>query len=172
MKAIQSRDSNAHTELIQMFLQNQKMFKPVMRHFFTEMRNDPVGWYAMRLKYARSVAVGSMVGHLVGLGDRHCSNIMINVKTGEILHIDLGIAFDQVRFLQPRAIGVADRVRHFPGRGSQYPRACALPSDSRYDRWTWFLWGGGCVQTLLRADVEVAARKGGSHTCGFGSLQA
>ena len=74
----------------------RKQFKPVMRHFFTDMSNDPIGWYAMRLKYARSVAVGSMVGHLVGLGDRHGSNIMINTKTGEILHIDLGIAFDQV----------------------------------------------------------------------------
>ena len=99
MKAIQSRDSNAHAELLQKFVHHQKMFKPVMRHFFTELRNDPVGWYAMRLKYARSIAVGSMVGHLVGLGDRHCSNIMINIKTGEILHIDLGIAFDQVRLL-------------------------------------------------------------------------
>jgi ataxia telangiectasia mutated family protein len=97
MKEIQSRDHTAHAQLIHKFLQNQKSFKPVMRHFFTEMRNDPVGWHTMRLKYARSVAVGSMVGHLVGLGDRHCSNIMINTKTGEILHIDLGIAFDQVR---------------------------------------------------------------------------
>ncbi|KAI5453722.1 Serine/threonine-protein kinase tel1, variant 2 [Naganishia albida] len=95
MKVIQDRDSNAHAELIQTFLHHKKNFQPVMRHFFTEMRNDPVGWYAMRLKYARSVAVGCMVGHLVGLGDRHCSNIMINTKTGEILHIDLGIAFDQ-----------------------------------------------------------------------------
>jgi ataxia telangiectasia mutated family protein len=84
------------TELIRKFKENMKHYKPVMRHFFTDMRNDPIGWYSMRLKYARSVAVGSMVGHLVGLGDRHCSNIMINTQTGEILHIDLGIAFDQV----------------------------------------------------------------------------
>lgn len=82
-------------ELIKTFKENRKKFKPVMRHFFTDMCNDPIGWYSMRLKYARSVAVGSIVGHLVGLGDRHCSNIMINTKTGEILHIDLGIAFDQ-----------------------------------------------------------------------------
>ncbi|GHJ83815.1 hypothetical protein NliqN6_0217 [Naganishia liquefaciens] len=83
------------SELIRAFKDMRKQFKPVMRHFFTDMSNDPIGWYAMRLKYARSVAVGSMVGHLVGLGDRHGSNIMINTKTGEILHIDLGIAFDQ-----------------------------------------------------------------------------
>ncbi|KAJ9091940.1 hypothetical protein QFC20_007506 [Naganishia adeliensis] len=95
MEAIQSRDSNAHAELKKKFQQNMKTFKPVMRHFFTEMSNDPVSWYAMRLKYARSVAVGSIAGHLVGLGDRHCSNIMVNDKTGEILHVDLGIAFDQ-----------------------------------------------------------------------------
>lgn len=51
----------------------------------------------MRLKYSRSVAVTSIVGHILGLGDRHLSNILIDTATGEVVHIDLGIAFEQVR---------------------------------------------------------------------------
>ena len=31
-----------------------------------------------------------MTSFLVGLGDRHLGNIMVNTKTGEIIHIDFG----------------------------------------------------------------------------------
>lgn len=75
-------------------------FKPVMRHFFTEKRREPLAWFTMRLNYARSVAVTSMVGHMVGLGDRHCSNILIDRGTGELVHIDFGIAFEEGRKLR------------------------------------------------------------------------
>ena len=50
----------------------------------------------MRLKYTRSVATTSIVGHILGLGDRHTSNILLDNRSGEVVHIDLGIAFDQV----------------------------------------------------------------------------
>ena len=50
----------------------------------------------MRLNYIRSVATTSIVGHVLGLGDRHVSNILMDNGTGEVVHIDLGIAFDQV----------------------------------------------------------------------------
>jgi len=32
------------------------------------------------------------------LGDRHLSNILLDSSTGEVVHIDLGIAFEQVAF--------------------------------------------------------------------------
>jgi ataxia telangiectasia mutated family protein len=67
-----------------------------MRHFFTEAHKLPTAWFDMRLNYQRSVATTSIVGHVLGLGDRHLSNILIHNMTGEVVHIDLGIAFDQV----------------------------------------------------------------------------
>lgn len=35
------------------------------------------------------------VGYILGLGDRHLMNILIDELTAELIHIDLGIAFDQ-----------------------------------------------------------------------------
>lgn len=33
----------------------------------------------------------------MGLGDRHSSNILVDEVTAEVVHIDLGVAFEQVR---------------------------------------------------------------------------
>jgi ataxia telangiectasia mutated family protein len=65
-------------------------------HFFTERFLEPATWFERRLAYTRSVASSSIVGFVLGLGDRHPSNILINEKTAEVVHIDLGVAFDQV----------------------------------------------------------------------------
>lgn len=59
-----------------------------------------MAWFSMRLNYSRSVATTSIVGHILGLGDRHTSNILVDSVSGEVVHIDLGIAFDQVRLPQ------------------------------------------------------------------------
>jgi serine-protein kinase ATM len=71
-------------------------FQPVMRHYFAERHRVPMGWFFLRLNYTRSVATNSIVGHILGLGDRHVSNILLDNTSGEVVHIDLGIAFDQV----------------------------------------------------------------------------
>ncbi|KAJ7442296.1 hypothetical protein FB451DRAFT_1440423 [Mycena latifolia] len=78
----------------------KRHFHPVLRHFFTEKHKMPMSWFAMRLNYIRSVATTSIVGHVLGLGDRHGSNILLDAETGEMVHIDLGIAFDQGKLLR------------------------------------------------------------------------
>lgn len=37
----------------------------------------------------------SMVGHILGLGDRHLDNILIDLCSGDIVHIDYNICFDK-----------------------------------------------------------------------------
>ncbi|KAJ3022531.1 hypothetical protein HKX48_005948 [Thoreauomyces humboldtii] len=82
-----------------MYRQIEHNFRPVMRHFFFENFKDPLDWFERRLGYTRSVAVSSMAGFVVGLGDRHAQNILIDQGTAEVVHIDLGIAFDQGKLL-------------------------------------------------------------------------
>jgi ataxia telangiectasia mutated family protein len=75
-------------------------FKPVMHHFFLENFPTPHMWYQRRLAYTRSVAVNSVVGYIIGLGDRHSSNILMDQSSAEMIHIDLGVAFEQGKCLK------------------------------------------------------------------------
>ena len=45
-------------------------------------------WYDLLIVYIQ-------VGYIVGLGDRHAMNILIDQATAEVVHIDLGVAFEQ-----------------------------------------------------------------------------
>ncbi|OLN81563.1 Serine/threonine-protein kinase tel1 [Colletotrichum chlorophyti] len=74
-------------------------FHPVMKYFFMEHFVDPDEWFARRLAYTRTTAAISMLGHVLGLGDRHGHNILLDNKTGEVVHIDLGVAFEMGRVL-------------------------------------------------------------------------
>ena len=51
-------------------------------------------WLVRRTNYARSLAVMSMVGYILGLGDRHPSNLMLHRRTGKLVHIDFGDCFE------------------------------------------------------------------------------
>ncbi|KAI0040710.1 atypical/PIKK/FRAP protein kinase [Auriscalpium vulgare] len=55
---------------------------------------DSAHWLERRATYTRSLAVTSMVGHILGLGDRHPSNIMLERATGRVVHIDFGDCFE------------------------------------------------------------------------------
>lgn len=74
-------------------------FKPVFHHFFLEHYERPQAWFQKKLAYTRSVAASSIVGYVLGLGDRHSQNILIDSRTAEVVHIDLGIAFEQGKIL-------------------------------------------------------------------------
>jgi ataxia telangiectasia mutated family protein len=70
-------------------------YLPVFHYFFLESFASAAEWFSARLAYTRSVAAASIVGNVVGLGDRHSQNILVNVATAELTHIDLGVAFEQ-----------------------------------------------------------------------------
>ncbi|KAI5077935.1 hypothetical protein GOP47_0007759 [Adiantum capillus-veneris] len=46
-------------------------------------------------RFSGSVAVMSMVGYILGLGDRHLDNIMMDFCTGDIMHIDYNVCFEK-----------------------------------------------------------------------------
>lgn len=69
-------------------------FAPIFRHFFLEYSSTCQEWYDKRRLYIHSAAVSSMVGYIVGLGDRHCQNIMIDHQSGELIQIDLNMILE------------------------------------------------------------------------------
>jgi len=84
----------------QVFDQICDNFSPVFRFFFLEYFSSSMeAWYTARMSYTRSCAVNSIVGHILGIGDRHTQNILVHTKTGEIVHIDFGIVFEQGKAL-------------------------------------------------------------------------
>ncbi|KAK4123161.1 hypothetical protein N657DRAFT_681296 [Parathielavia appendiculata] len=95
--------SNAQTKTtetrITVYRKVTERFHPVMRYFFMEYFPDPDEWFHRRTAYTRTTAAISMLGHVLGLGDRHGHNILLDTKTGEVVHIDLGVAFEMGRVL-------------------------------------------------------------------------
>ncbi|KAJ0410136.1 hypothetical protein ATCC90586_001621 [Pythium insidiosum] len=55
---------------------------------------DSEVWLDRRRNYTRSLAVMSMAGYILGLGDRHPSNLMLDRVSGKMVHIDFGDCFE------------------------------------------------------------------------------
>ena len=51
-------------------------------------------WLQRRYTYTSSLATMSIVGYILGLGDRHPCNLMLERNTGKIVHIDFGDCFE------------------------------------------------------------------------------
>uniref|UniRef100_A0ACD5ZFU0 Uncharacterized protein n=1 Tax=Avena sativa TaxID=4498 RepID=A0ACD5ZFU0_AVESA len=71
------------------------MFPPVFHKWFLTTFSEPAAWFRARVAYAHTAAVWSMVGHIVGLGDRHGENILIDATTGDCVHVDFSCLFDK-----------------------------------------------------------------------------
>ncbi|KAF4551272.1 Serine/threonine-protein kinase tel1-like protein [Elsinoe fawcettii] len=92
------QESNRETR-IKTYQNVTSKYSPVLRHFFFERFETPQVWFEKRTAYARSTAAISILGHVLGLGDRHCHNILLDELSGEVIHIDLGVAFEMGRVL-------------------------------------------------------------------------
>ncbi|GMH13512.1 hypothetical protein Nepgr_015353 [Nepenthes gracilis] len=71
------------------------MFPPVFHKWFLNIFSEPAAWFRARVAYAQTTAVWSMVGHIVGLGDRHGENILFDSTTGDCVHVDFSCLFDK-----------------------------------------------------------------------------
>lgn len=98
-KKLHAANGKSHRQKLEIYRDICKRFKPVFRHFFYENFVVPDKWFQCRTAYCKSVSISSMVGYILGLGDRHVQNILINKTTGEVIHIDLGVAFEQGKCL-------------------------------------------------------------------------
>jgi serine/threonine-protein kinase ATR len=68
---------------------------PIFYTWFLESFPEPAKWLASRAAYTATIAVMSMVGYVVGLGDRHGENILFDEMSGDGLHVDLNCLFEK-----------------------------------------------------------------------------
>lgn len=57
-------------------------------------------WWQVTKNYSYSVAVMSMIGYIIGLGDRHLDNVLIDLTSGEVIHIDYNVCFEKGKQLR------------------------------------------------------------------------
>lgn len=60
------------------------------------MKKSSENRYEARTAYIRTTAVMSMVGYILGLGDRHGENILFDSKCGDCVHVDFNCLFNRV----------------------------------------------------------------------------
>jgi serine/threonine-protein kinase ATR len=82
-----------------------KNFPAVLYEWFIETFPEPEAWFAARLRYTRSCAVMSIVGHVLGLGDRHGENVLLEEGNGGTFHVDFNCLFDKgLTFEKPELV--------------------------------------------------------------------
>ncbi|EGT41634.1 hypothetical protein CAEBREN_10861 [Caenorhabditis brenneri] len=85
--------------------------------------NDANTWWSVTKRYARSLAVMSMIGSVLGLGDRHLDNLLVDLKWGHVVHIDYNICFDKGKNLRiPETVPfrLSRNMRHALGPSEMY----------------------------------------------------
>ena len=56
---------------------------------------DSNDWHRVSSNLIRSIAVMSVIGYIIGLGDRHLDNLLVDFQKGEIIHIDYNVCFEK-----------------------------------------------------------------------------
>ena len=79
---------------IEEFRKFEQENKPRTKDWFAMQFPSPPKWFNAQKNYVHTTAIWSIVGYIVGLGDRHAANIMIDRSTGDIIHIDFGDCFE------------------------------------------------------------------------------
>ncbi|KAH6604197.1 hypothetical protein Trco_007643 [Trichoderma cornu-damae] len=80
-------------------------FPPVLPLWFIQQFPHPSAWFSARLRYTRSCAVMSMVGTILGLGDRHGENVNLEEGSGGVFHVDFNCLFDKgLTFAKPERV--------------------------------------------------------------------
>ena len=69
--------------------------KDLIAHELWLQSADSHEWWLKTQAFARSAGVMSMLGYAVGLGDRHLDNILLDLSSGELLHIDYNVCFEK-----------------------------------------------------------------------------
>ncbi|CAF1029633.1 unnamed protein product [Rotaria sordida] len=66
----------------------------LLRRAYYKMANSHEGFYTLRRQFITSYAVLCTSHYILGIGDRHQSNFLIDTSSGQVIGIDFGSAFN------------------------------------------------------------------------------
>uniref|UniRef100_A0A672TSV6 DNA-dependent protein kinase catalytic subunit n=1 Tax=Strigops habroptila TaxID=2489341 RepID=A0A672TSV6_STRHB len=88
-----TRNAN-RTETVKSFRSRESSVpEDLLRRAFVKMSTSPEAFLSLRSHFASSHALMCISHWILGIGDRHLSNFMINKETGGMVGIDFGYAF-------------------------------------------------------------------------------
>ena len=67
--------------------------RDLLRRFLRSMAASSEAFFALRNHFVSTYAVASACQYILGIGDRHLSNWLVDMSTGGVVGIDFGIAF-------------------------------------------------------------------------------
>jgi serine/threonine-protein kinase ATR len=88
-------DGSRPARLLEWFNWVLESHPPIFHKWLIGRFPEPAAWLDARLAFTRTYAAWSMVGHMVGLGDRHGENILIDEASGDAVFIDFACLFDK-----------------------------------------------------------------------------
>lgn len=65
----------------------------LLRNGLESLCLNTAGFVTLKNKFIQSMAAFSICSYLIGVGDRHLDNFLVDITDGEVLGIDFGIAF-------------------------------------------------------------------------------
>lgn len=116
--------------------------KQGLRRFIVEKRATAKVWFENSINFTKSCAIWTAFCYVIRLGDRHLENILINIDTCELSHIDFECIFDKGKLLP--APEVVD-FRLTPAL------TCAL---GVFDTWGLFFYYFECAMQVLKENLE------------------
>lgn len=97
LKDILAMQISTYEKFVKFFLPK---FPPIFFRWFFEKFPSVIRWKSANQAYTNSLAVMSMVGFIIGLGDRHGENILFDETTGGCVHVDFNCLFEKGKTLE------------------------------------------------------------------------
>lgn len=86
--------TRSRSEIVTAFRKRENMISPdLLQRVYRGMSASSEAYYRLRCEFATSHAQLCISHYILGIGDRHLSNFMLDLQTGAIVGIDFGHAF-------------------------------------------------------------------------------